>query len=299
MSVSLIHGRIAALAAATSYGVVTSFSKIAYEGGANPPTVLVIRFLVGGLLLGLIIALTHRTWRWRVQPGIFLAVVLSWYLINIGHLGAVQFIPVSLAAIIFYTFPLLVAAYKRLVDRSAMAWYEILGFVLAFCGLCIALGPTLAESDWRGIGLAAMASIAAAFFLIVYEYSRHETDAVTGAFWLSIGAALIGAVVLLSLFDIELPTTQRGTAGVTALSIFGLAAFVLNLVAVKYAGAAVTAMILNFEPVVIFLMAALLVGEEITLTRFIGLGLVMIALLLSQWPVIQKQWSKPISVKDI
>ena len=289
MVATVIQGRIAALAAATSYGVVTSFSKIAYEGGANPPTVLIIRFAAGCLVLGLIIALTYRPWRLAIRPGLFLVLMLTWYLINIGHLGAVHFIPVSLAAIIFYTFPLLVAAFKKWVDRSPLAWYEILGFALAFCGLCVALGPTMTGFDWRGIALAAVASISAAAFLIAYEHGRQKADAVTAAFWLSAGAVLVGSIVAAGLFEIELPTTRGGIAGVTALSIFGLAAFVLNLVAVRYAGAATTAMILNFEPVVIFLMAAAIVGEEITLTRSVGLVMVLTALILSQWPLLRKQ----------
>lgn len=92
-------------------------------------------------------------------------------------------------------------------------------------------------------------------------------------------------------FGIELPTTQRGMTGMTALSIFGLVAFVLNLIAVKFAGAAATAMLLNFEPVVIFLMAAIIVGEEITFVRVVGLVLVLTALIFSQWPVIKYKQS--------
>lgn len=57
-------------------------------------------------------------------------------------------------------------------------------------------------------------------------------------------------------------------------------------------------MILNFEPVVILLMAAVIVGEEITLPRSVGLALVLPALVLSRWPVLQKQRGKVDTVQN-
>ena len=78
--------------------------------------------------------------------------------------------------------------------------------------------------------------------------------------------------------------TVKGGLGIAAVAFAGLIAFVLNLAAVKYAGAATTAMMLNLEPVVIFLMAAVVLSEAISADRITGLVLVVVALVLSQWP---------------
>lgn len=95
---SLIRGRILGLSAALSYGVITSFSRLAYDGSVNPATLLVIRFAFAAISLLLVIVLIGRNWRPGMTPVTLICPAAIWYGINIGHLGAVQFIPVSLAA---------------------------------------------------------------------------------------------------------------------------------------------------------------------------------------------------------
>lgn len=242
-----------------------------------------MRFMFAAIALLLVTRLTGRQWRPGMPPAMLIFLATVWYGINIGHLGAVQFIPVSLAAIIFYMFPLMIVACKWFVQRDTVSRLELFSFVLAFVGLAIALGPSLAESDWRGLVLAFAGALCAAVFLIVYERAGSGVDAMNSAFWFNAIGAGIGVLVLAGMFTIELPATADGVAGVLGVAVAGLVAFVLSLSAIKYAGAAATAMMLNLEPIVIFLMAAMVVGEEITPDRIVGLSFVVAALIMSQW----------------
>ena len=80
-------------------------------------------------------------------------------MVSLGYQGSVAFIPVSLAALVFYTFPLLVGAVcgrgrTRSHDRRQGA-----ALLAAFLGLALALGPEFGALDWRGIALALLAAV--------------------------------------------------------------------------------------------------------------------------------------------
>jgi drug/metabolite transporter (DMT)-like permease len=102
---------------------------------------------------------------------------------------------VSLAAIIFYSFPLLIVAYKRIAHREAVTRNELLAFVLAFIGIGVALGPDFHEFSPIGIALAFSGAIGATVFILSYERFPPQTDSYVGATWIMITAlvfALLG-----------------------------------------------------------------------------------------------------------
>ena len=77
-----------------------------------------------------------------------------------GYLGAVAYIPVSLAALIFYTFPFYVAVLASLTGREPMTRTKAAALVVAFAGLILALGPSFDELNWRGIACGVAGSLA-------------------------------------------------------------------------------------------------------------------------------------------
>ena len=280
---SLALGRSIALATAASYGLITTLARVAYDGGTNPTTMALLRFVMAGTLMFLILLVLRKPLFVRLPFGLALATVVAWYLITMGHVGAVKFIPVSLGAMIFYTFPLMVIAYKRMVNRMRVRWSEATGFALAFAGICIALGPDFSSLSWTGIAMAFAGAGGAAALLLLYERFPADADVVTTATLLTFVAAVLAAIVSLVLVDFTPPQTRLGWMGMIGVAIATTLAFILNLFAVRFIGAAQTALLMNLEPVVIMIMAKIVLDEPLTIPRVSGMLLVVIALLLSQW----------------
>src|SRR3546814_9305247 len=67
--------------------------------------------------------------------------------ITIGYLSAVAYIPVSLAALVFYAYPVLVAGLLPLTGRGRVGWTAGLAFIAAFAGLALALAPSFTTLD--------------------------------------------------------------------------------------------------------------------------------------------------------
>ncbi len=276
-------GRAIALGAAIFYGFNTTLSKLAYATGTTPVSLTFVRFALSAVLLAALVLVLGKTWRIRVAPAVFAACVLGMVMTSIGHLGAVNFIPVSLSAIIFYTFPLLVIAWKRLAQRTPVARRELAAFGLAFAGIGVALGPEFHSLDPVGIALAACGACGATLFILSYERFPPDTDAYVGTLWIMLASVALSLVALPFGFDLVPPAQPVGWFYLVAVTLTSVIAFVLSLQAIPRIGGGAFALFMNFEPVVIFLLAWLVLAEAMTPERLLGIGLIVFALFLSHW----------------
>ncbi len=274
-------GKIFALLAAVSYGANTTLSRLAYDTGTTPFSLTAYRYLLIAIIMVAIMLILRKPWRLRVPLWLFAGCVLGMYVVSIGHLGAVQYISVSLSAIIFYTYPLLVIAYRRWISHKSVNAYETIGFVLAFAGLVVALGPEFHEVDWRGLVMAFSGSIGAALFVICYELFPEDTEPFAATTWISLGTLALCAVTLFG-FELTPPAQQIGWVYLWCIAILTVIAFLCIVFAIPRIGAAGTALFLNFEPVIILLLAWVVLDERLSSGRLIGVALVVLSLLISQ-----------------
>ena len=269
-----------ALLCAIFYGVNTTFSKLAYDAGTNPVSLTVYRYLFIILILTFLVLVLRKNWKIQVPARLYLGCVLGMYLISIGHLGAVKFIPVSLAAIVFYTFPLMVIAYKKIVSGKPVSWLEALGFVLAFTGLAIALGVELHSLNWLGVAMALSGSIGAAMFIICYENFPPQDNPYATTWWITLGTVVLCLTSLLW-FDLQPPVETIGWVYLFLIAATTVVAFVLTLLAIELISGATFSLFLNLEPVVILLLSWLVVGESLTVNKVMGISMVVAALFIS------------------
>ena len=283
MNKDQLAGRAIAVAAALFYGFNTTLSRLAYDTGTTPVSLTIYRFLMTSSALIIIVLLLRKSWKMRVSPLLFIVCVIGLYVTSIGHLGAVNYIPVSLSAIIFYTFPLQIIAWKRFANRQPVSHYELLGFILAFAGLVIALGPEFHQMDITGLLLALSGSFGATLFILSYEKFPKDTDSYVGSMWLNLATLVLCFISLQFGFELVPPKVQEGWYFLVAIMVFSVASFTLSLQAIKKIGGSIFALILNLEPVVILLLAWLVIGETLTIARITGIAMVVLALVVSHW----------------
>jgi drug/metabolite transporter (DMT)-like permease len=285
MNKNQIVGRAVALSAAIFYGFNTTLSRLAYDTGTNPVSLTFYRFVMSAVLMVLLVLVLRKSWRLAVSPTIFIACVVGMFATSIGHLGAVNYIPVSLSAIIFYTFPLMVVAYKRLVHREPLTRNELLAFLVAFIGIGIALGPDFQSLDPIGIALAFSGAVGATLFILSYERFPPQTDSYTGTMWIMIASVACSLLVLQLGFELTPPSESVGWVYVVTITLASVTAFVLSLQAISRVGGTIFALFLNFEPVIIILLAWLVLAENMSVERIVGITLIVLALFLSHWKI--------------
>lgn len=277
-----------ALAAAGIYGLVPNFVRGAYENGIPPVEATFFRTSIIAIAFALAAVVQGESFRIpRVALGDFAGQALATLVISVAYLASVQFIPIGLAVIIFFTFPVLIMLASPVVEGKFPGFRRIFVAIVAFSGLVIAIGPSFGELDIRGIGLATAAALGGVVqFFTGRSISRYLTPAVFGSLvHLVIWPATLAVALYVDGGTLHMMPGGTGTA--TGLYfLFGVAgvyvvAYMLQMSSLRFAPASTVAPFYNLEPVVTTVFAGLLFGERLTSNQYAGGGIVLAALVVS------------------
>ncbi len=207
------------------------------------------------------------------------------FFISFGYLTATQYIPVSLAVLLFYTAPFFVALMVRFIEHRELSNRKIAALALAFTGLSLALN--LSEDfhlSLIGISFALLAGVSLAILILLSARKGHLYDSVAvNIHVLGIASVLFILVLVLS-GDLTVP---QSSATWGKLGVVGVAVAVAQLsmfIGVRYTGALLGAMLMNFEPLFTVSLAILLIGEQLSALQMFGALLVISAVFMISWP---------------
>lgn len=277
-----------ALAAASIYGLVPNFVRGAFENGIPPVEATFFRTSVLAVAFALIAVVQGESFRIpRAAWAAFSGQAIATFVISVCYLASVQFIPIGLAVIIFFTFPVLIMLAAPSVEGKFPGFLRIIIAIFAFGGLVVAIGPTFGDLDIRGIGLATLASLGGVVqFFTGRSISRYLTPAVFGSL---VHVIIWPATLLIALYvsggTLQMLPGGTGTVagfhfllGVAAVYV---AAYMLHMLSLRFAPASTVAPFYNLEPVVTTACAGLLFGERLTFNQYAGGGMVLAALVVS------------------
>jgi len=268
-----------------AYGIAPPLARLTYDAGADVWTVSTARFVAGVLAIGALVWLGRGLRRLpaRANWGA-LGLGLISTVTSLGYMGAIYFIPASLAVLIFYTFPLLVAVGARWTEGEPLTPIKLAGLSVAFVGLAVALGVTFDDLDRRGVALAALAAVGAAAHVLAVSRVARWTGGATLPLNLRSMSVALGFNLLLLAWNGG-PTWPAGEVGWVALG--GTMAFFTVGVTSMYAaiarlGPVRASILLNLEPLVAILAAIVLLGERFGPHQILGAALVLGAVLWVQ-----------------
>jgi drug/metabolite transporter (DMT)-like permease len=278
-----------ALLAASIYGLVPNIARMAFDQGIPALESIVVRTLFVTVVMGvatLVWKLDFKISASARQP-LFLQ-VLATAMVSSCYIAAIQFIPVSIAVMVFFTFPVLIAILAPLAEHRAVSWLSILLAMLAFAGLVVALGPDWQSYDARGLLLAAFAAVGCA---LQFFAGRSMAGKLKPAPF----AALVHLAVL-PIVSVAMATTGNGTVQLLApsttaytllvVSLVGIcycAAYFFQMSSVAHAPASVVAPYFNIEPVVTTAVAMMVLGETMTVGQAIGSAMVLTAVVATRF----------------
>ncbi|MFQ5784535.1 MAG: DMT family transporter [Alphaproteobacteria bacterium] len=264
-------GVLAVALAAAVLGFSGISARFAYLGGANLAMLLAMRFVVMTVTLFLIaraLGMTIRLPRALRLPVFGLGLIFA--LNAFGYVGFVAYIPVSLGVLLVYTYPLMVAALSRLLNRERFTPLKITAVLGAFVGVAVMLGVSWHGLDWRGVALALLAATANAAATMGAARAMRRIEMPVLVAYMSAVAAIAAIGFGLAGGGFAAPTGVAGwigAAGVTLCFFFG---FVGYFFAVRTIGETRSAVIANLEPAVGVLAAFALLGESFSLSQAFG-----------------------------
>lgn len=271
-------GLAVAMTGATGLGLAIAFSRMAYEGGTNGLTVTTTRavLMVVGLfvicrLSGRRLCLASRDHLHLLGLGVLMA--LMFY----GNVGSVEFIPVGLAALLFYTFPPMVTLITIVVLRERVPVARLAAIATAFAGLAVMLGASLANSDPLGVAMALGAAASAAWNSVWVARKVGQHDPLVLTFHMALVAAVLLVTVTVLSGKLQAPITPSGWIGAALVVGLQASSIPLYFIAIPRIGALKSSMVSNVQPVVSIVAAFVLYRELLTPAQFAGGAIVLVA----------------------
>ena len=284
------------LLAAASFGAVTPLARLAYDHGVNVITVMVVRYTLAGLAVMGYLIRRRQTWilagrqLWQTLGLALLLGVLSF-----TYLGSIRYIPVSLAALIYYTYPLMVTLMVYLTGkRKQQAGFvdglagtdrraHMLTFggqVLSLAGLVLVLGLSGIALNLIGVFLAGFSAVS---FALVMVFGSRLMQTVPPMV-LNLYVALVNTVFFSSMGALgpgfAWPTATAGWVGLLGVAFFFALGFLGLFAGVTMIGPSRAACLTNIEPVVTIALAITVLGEPFGVWQFIGAAAVTIGIFL-------------------
>ncbi len=272
-----------AAAAAVSFATNVSIARIAYDGGSNPLSYLTLRSAIALVVVFVLLRATRTPLQLpRRQRLTALALGCLMALYSWGILSAIQFIPVALATLIFYTYPLLTAAYLWLTRHERFTIAGGAAVIVAFVGLAIALDVTDAVPDLRGVALAALAAVGLTTVMILNSRIVGRGDSRPVTLHMLTSATAAYAIVTLALGDAALPATVAGLWAFFGGPLFYAFAIIAIFIAMSKLGPFRTALTMNLEPVSAAILGFVLLGQSLNPLQVFGIALVIAAVVFVQ-----------------
>ena len=230
-------GSAAAFASAIVFATGITLVAAIYQDGANVHAVNLSRVLTLAAVMAITLAIA------RMSPALPPRVALRCVLIGLlfcgeiyGLLSSVKYIPVGLAMLIMYTYPLMIAVVGWLTGAEPFTLDRLFAILAAFAGLALTLHTPHADIDWRGVAWAVFTAVVFSAVLIVSGRTMRGVDRRILMLYLTSTAVVIVGVVSLVLVPLEWPRTDHGWTLLAVSTGLYVLATTLLFTAVKMIG---------------------------------------------------------------
>ncbi len=286
---SQAYGIFLIVMGAVLIGFMPTSAKIAYADGANALAVLLFRSIFGAA--GLMLFLAMRRQRVMIDRKHFKSAAIAGVMhmvAAVGILGSIVYIDISLASVIIFLYPFIVAVvnHQRGTTRLGLSTIALMG--LATLGLALALGVSFGTLHPMGIFLSALGAVAIAIMILGVSDISTKVGPLQANLHMVIWAAIYFAIlaVLLPLtgwFDpLIYPQSLTGWIATAVAGLTFTFGYVLFFASADIIGTTRASVLSILEPVMIIGVAIAVLGERLSPLQWVGMVLVLGCLLMME-----------------
>lgn len=193
-------------------------------------------------------------------------------------LSAIGAIPLALAILIFYLFPLVATIILGVCGWEKLGWQTIAAIVLAFFGLALALDPRAGDLDIEGVALAFGGALGLGTVIAVSSRVFRAGDSRPVTLYMAAVSAVLLVVICATQGDFVFPITGLGWIGFIGAAAFYAFAMIAFFIAVSMIGPMLSSLLCYAEPVVAAGLGVILLSEALTFIQIAGIALVIVSL---------------------
>lgn len=278
-------GFICVLLAGTGFGFLGVFGRWAFQSGLSVGELLGFRFILASALMGLGLLLFKPRLLLISKNQFFVCAslgILGYAVFSTFYFKAIEGISVPLAALLLFTFPVLVNLGAHFIFKERLSLRQWISLSIACIGLGILLWGPLIVNSAIAVMFALAAALSYAVYVLVSGRYQRDISPITSSFYVIVFATITLCLFhqpdfsKIASFSLRQILIISGIAVVSTIA--PLALFLTGIQKLSSSKASIVAMI---EPVVAALAAALLLNEQLSGLQLVGAILVLFALILN------------------
>ncbi len=280
-------GTLMVAVSAAGFATLAIFIKFAYAAGVNVVTLLAVRFVLASIILWPILALRKisavKDKKTTVQ--LLLMGTLGYGLMSALYAMTLQYVTVSLAAILLYLYPAIVTLLAVMLGDEHFNRIKGLALLICLSGLFLVLGISFEKLSLIGIVCGIGAALVYSCYIVIGNRILKKIDPLVTTTYVTSSAGFILTVAGAAGGMLDLSFPLAGWLAIFGIVFFATIVAILCFFAgMSRIGATNAAIISTAEPVITVALSALLLNEIITFVQTIG-GLLILAgvLILQVW----------------
>ena len=278
-------GIILALVSAVFFAVANTLAGVAYQGGSNPFTLSATRFILPAILLFFVLRFSGKTTGLGGRPAAIAALLgIVSVVYTFALLMAIELLPVTIAILIFYLFPILTAFILAVFGAGRLTAKMLLSTFIVFLGLSLALAVQFGELNVVGMLAGLVSAVGFAVVCSVSNRLMYDQDSRLVTMYLSAAATVAMIAVSAFVGDVRFPVTTAGWTGFLLSHALYAAAIIGFYRSIAMVGAGAATFFVNLEPIVGVGAGYVLLGQTITPWQTVGVAIVIAALVYASQP---------------
>ena len=272
------------LAFTVSFALTNTTASLAFIGGSDPLAIANARFTFAALALAVILRATGARFS-LPQRDAYVAIALGLItaVYSFAVLRAIEILPVSLAVLIFFMFPLFTSLIVAVMGWEKLTGTTVAAALIAFAGLALALGVDREGLAISGVIYGLIGGFGLAIVSAVSSRVIRSGDSRPVTLYIVTTAAAVFIVVTLGRGDLQLPQSSSGWVGFAGTSVFYTSGIILYFATIALIGPAKATLYSYVEPLFTMAVAFLVLGELLMPLQIVGALIVVGALAASSF----------------
>jgi len=273
-------GLVLIIISAASFGVMPIFARLAYNAGAEPITVLFLRFTIAAVVMNLIMVLGRTAYpRGLILLELILLGAICYVGESLAYFLALKMTSAGLVALLLYIYPALVTALSAIFLKEHLTRIKIVALFLALSGTALTLRIS-GGGSLLGILLGIAAAVDYAIYILLGSRIVRRSGPIGSTTVIIMSTAGVYAGIV-AIRGMTYPATSTGWIAIIAIALIStVLAFVTFFAGLKRIGPTGASTLSTFEPIVAVVLAAIVLGETISPYQVFGGILILAAVVL-------------------
>ncbi len=280
VAVNRRFGLVLIIISAASFGVMPIFARLAYNAGAEPITVLFLRFTIAAVVMNLIMVLGRTAYpRGLILLELILLGAICYVGESLAYFLALKMTSAGLVALLLYIYPALVTALSAIFLKEHLTRIKFVALFLALSGTALTLRIS-GGGSLLGVLLGIAAAVDYAIYILLGSRIVRRSGPIGSTTVIITSTAGVYAGIV-AIRGMTYPTTSTGWIAIIAIALIStVLAFVTFFAGLKRIGPTSASTLSTFEPIVAVVLAAIVLGETISPYQVFGGRLILAAVVL-------------------